>query len=119
MQVVNATKPIIDAIERLESKFSIKFKQLWEADFADGIYPRNYGTDPICFRIEIVSIESVVVGITIASSTTNGCCYFEHDGNEWLVEFSDIEKEFQQLMEQRGNSHILRGWKLKDLLKGI
>jgi hypothetical protein len=113
MQPANPTKPIFDAIQRIESKYEIRFNQCWEADFMDGNYPEKYGENPICFEIEI-GLED---GVTIASSTTIGYCYFEHNADSWLVTFDAIEKEFHQLLEEMDAKSILRGWKLKQLLQ--
>ena len=104
MQPINPTKPIIDAIQRLESKYKIRFNQCSEADFIDGQFPTKYGENPICYDIEL-GLED---GITIASSTTIGYCYFERNVDSWLVAYDDIEKEFHQLLEEVENSYILR-----------
>jgi hypothetical protein len=113
MQPANPTKPIIDAIKRMESKYEIRFNQLSEADFMDGNYPEKYGENPICFEIEI-GLED---GVTISSSTTIGYCYFEHNVDSWLVAFEAIEHDFHQLLEEMDAKPILRGWKLKQLLQ--
>jgi hypothetical protein len=112
MQPANPTKPIIDAIKRMESKYEIRFNQLSEADFIDGLFPAKYGEDSICFDIEI-ELED---GVTISSSTTIGYCYFEHNVDSWLVAFDSIEQEFHQLLEEVENCHILRNWKLRQLI---
>jgi hypothetical protein len=112
MQPVNSNKPIIDAIKIMESKYEIRFNQCWEADFVEGKFPMKYGEDPICFDIEI-GLED---GVTIASSTTIGFCYFEHNVDSWLVAFDAIEHEFHQLLEEVENSYILRNWKLRQLI---
>jgi hypothetical protein len=112
MQPVNSNKPIIDAIKRMESKYEIRFNQLSEADFIEGKFPKVYGENPICFDIEI-GLED---GVTIASSSTIGYCFFEHNVDSWLVAFDAIEQEFHQLLEEVENSYILRNWKLRQLI---
>lgn len=77
----------------------------------------KYGEDPICFDIEISSILGLEDGITIASSTTLGYCYFEHNVDSWLVAFDAIEQEFHQLLEEMDAKPILRNWKLKQLMQ--
>ncbi len=112
MQPVNPTKTIIDAIKGIESIYEITFLQFWEADFVDGQFPNKYGENPICYDIEL-GMED---GVTIASSTTIGYCYFERNVDSWLVAFDAIEHEFHQLLEEVENSCILRNWKLRQLI---
>ncbi len=112
MQQVNPTKPIIDAIQRMESTYKITFNQCSEADFVEGTFPIKYGENPICFDIEI-GLED---GVTIASSTTIGYGNFEHNVDSWLVAFEAIEHKFHQLLAEVENGYILRNWKLKQLI---
>jgi hypothetical protein len=114
MQTVYPTQPIIEAISDLESTYKIKFKQCWRADFVEGKFPMKYGNDPVCFEID--SIQEMNDNITINSSSTLGYCYFDYNGDEWLVAIGDIEKEFHQLLEEMDAKSILRGWKLKQLI---